>query len=779
MKKTILAVILMAVTGGLYAQKGSMEDTTYVLQEASVQGFARKKAELVKLDVPMNYLPMSITTVSSQTLDIAGVTSIEEAVRFLPGVRINTGYGGFQTLYIRGFSGAPIMIDGVRDERTMINSFPFPDLTDVESMELLKGPASVLYGQSVVGGILNIKRKAPTATPTINARLRYGSYENKQATLGFGGNIAGNVNYLASVNYANQDGWRDNGNERFSGYLAISSPVGRKGSLEFRGGFNHDFYGTEIGLPANMSYDTYNLDGSLYLAAGEQQPGLNKKARYNNESDFFYHDRWDVSAKYQQKLWGDFKLQEYLSYSYDDINYFGTEELSYLENSNPIYNHYYYDGANKMYICLDTVALTFPLRFSHMAETVNNQLDLSGSFMTGSIKHNIVAGYSFVGMNRNSYSGYTLAPTSDPLNSNYDVYGPGLYSHVVVNNPRSMGYMDSKFSKANITRNYSHGIYVQDLVELSDKLKVLLAGRWDAYKYMRATAPTYGGGRQYHKAEQTPYSTITTSAFTYRGGLVYMPVNDLSIYGSMSSFFSPYRTFYSPTTIYIDKDGNEFYPENSKEIFKPQEGYQAEVGARYTYKNLLQASASVFYIKRYNETKNIATFTDPDTNKKYTVTGQVGQSESKGFDLEVRLFPVKNLMLAVGYAYTNAEIAELKKNKYMETDPQEGLKLPGVPENTFIGMASYTIPSGWFRNLSFNANISFMDKVYRYADNSSEFSSYWLTDVSASYPLRNGITLSLNVNNLFNEDYINQSLGNQMVPSMPRNYLITVAYSFK
>ena len=769
MKKIILAAILMAVTGGLYAQKGSMEDTTYVLNEASVQGFARKKAELTKLDVPLNYLPMSVTTVSSQTLDVAGITNIEDAIKFLPGVSLNTGYGSFQTLYIRGFANAPIMIDGIRDERTMINSFPFPDLTDIESMELLKGPASVLYGQSVVGGVLNIKRKSPTAQNTVNARLRYGSYENRQATLGFGGNIAGNVNYLASVNYADQEGWRDKGDRRFSGYAAVASPVGKSAKLEFRGGFSRDFYGTEIGLPANMSYDTYNLDGTLYLAKGQQQPGLKKEARYNSESDFFYHDRWDISGKYEQKLWGNFKLQNYLSFSADDINYFGTESIPYLRSKQPIYNHYYNDGKDTWYVCLDTVQLSSPLRFSHKAKTINDQLDFTGSFMTGSIKHNIIVGYNFVAMDRVSYTGYKLGT---------DVVGPGLNSKVPVNNPHSMGYMETSFSRAAaITKNYSHGVYVQDLVELTDKLKVLLAGRFDTYKYMRASADTYDGRRQYHKSEQTPYDIVTTSAFTYRGGLVYMPTTDWSIYGSMSSFFDPYRTFYNANTIYVDGSGNIFDPEAGGEIFKPKKGYQAEVGARYTYKSLLQASASVFYIKRMNETKNIGSveIENPDgSTSTKTITGQVGQTISRGFDLEVRLFPVKNLMVAMGYAYTHAEVGDLKRNAFMDADAQKGLKLTNVPENTFFGMASYTIPEGWFKKLNFNVNVSYKDKIYRDALNTREFPSYWLTDVGASYPLSNGVTLSLNVNNLFSEDYIIQDLGRQVTPAMPRNFLITV-----
>ena len=121
------------------------------------------------------------------------------------------------------------MVDGVRDERSSIdNSYPFMDLSAVESIELLKGPASVLYGQSAVGGLLNIVRKAPVSKQSVYARLAYGSYYNKQATMALGGKLIGPLNYRASVNWQDQEGWRSNATKRLSGYLAFRRAFDRK-----------------------------------------------------------------------------------------------------------------------------------------------------------------------------------------------------------------------------------------------------------------------------------------------------------------------------------------------------------------------------------------------------------------------------------------------------------------------------------------------------------------------------------------------------------------------
>lgn len=81
-----------------------------------------------------------------------------------------------------------------------------------------------------------------------------------------------------------------------------------------------------------------------------------------------------------------------------------------------------------------------------------------------------MGGYSFVALNRTSYSGYNLGD---------DVQGPGLYSHVSVYDPHSMGYMTSKFSKATVTHHYSNSLYLQDMVEFNEQWKVLAALRYD------------------------------------------------------------------------------------------------------------------------------------------------------------------------------------------------------------------------------------------------------------------------------------------------------------
>lgn len=789
--KTITKCIPLACLSISFLQaqeKGytNFSDTTFNIQEVVATAHYKARPQITKLDVPMTYLPISVNSIQASSLELRGIRDMQDAARFMPGIRIQTSYGAFQQISVRGFDHAVMMVDGVRDERSAINnSYPIGDLSSVESIELLKGPASVLYGHSAVGGILNVVRKSPSERPTVNARLSYGSYENKQATIGMGGRLAGPVNYYANVNYADQEGWRSNGNRRFSGYLALQARLGAQDVIDVRGGFNRDFYGTEIGLPDLMSNDVYSAsDDKLYLRKNDMLPGLDREARYNNESDFMKNHGWNVSGQYTHTFDNGAKLMDRLSFTSDDINYFGTESLDYLESDDAIYDHYYMKNGKKRYICLDTVYLSFPLRFSHIAKTVSNTLELSGKASTGDVRHNYMGGWALVAMNRTSYSGYNLGE---------DVQGPGLYSHVAVYDPHSMGYMTTRFSKATPTHYYTNSLYAQDLMEFGEHWKVLAALRYDFFRYLSASATTPSGKREYE--EHGDFNRIKNRALTYRFGAVYMPHPSTSLYVSFASFFKPIRTFYQDNVVYVDAGGERFTPKKNEEVFKPEKGYQAEVGVKYQLNQYLTANASLFYIRKMNSTATLTSSYQEEVGGEMVtkrVIGQVGAQDSKGFDFDVTVSPVSSLALTLGYGFNDSKIREMAevKDKALAdaiygNDPAaskeslnstKGNWQANVPNQTFYAYGSYTIPRGVLKDLEFHLSSSYTGKVYRNTANSSWFDAYWISDLGLSYRLPNNVHLTFNLNNVFDKSYYNQALGQQLVPSMPRNFQVAISY---
>ena len=226
--------------------------------------------------------------------------------------------------------------------------------------------------------------------------------------------------------------------------------------------------------------------------------------------------------------------------------------------------------------------------------------------------------------------------------------------------PHSMGYIATRIKTANPSRLLVHALYLQNILELSDHFKLMLAGRFDHVRYQRTlkNMPVTDDSWSFKRTE--PFSTVDNSAFTYRAGLVYLPMKSLSIYGSFANFFQPYREYYSPKLIYVNSEGKRFDAEHMAQIFKPQTGYQGELGVKYTHGDLLYASAAVYHIKRRNERKTLATVEEGGESK--TVVGQVGTTLSEGCEIEFGINPVPELSLAAGYTYTNARVSEIAKN---------------------------------------------------------------------------------------------------------------------
>lgn len=796
MKKiTYIIIILIMVRVNIFAQNKSITDTVHTIKEIEVVANVRKKVEISKLGIPLQHLPLSVSTVSAKNLEMRGIVNMQDAVKFLPNTRMRTTYGAYQQFEVRGFDYTPIMIDGVRDERTSIsNSAPIPDLSSIESIELLKGPASVLYGHSTVGGIVNITRKAPTEHTIVNALVSYGSWDNKRAMMDFGGYLYGPFNYRAVVNWSENEGYRHTNDKRFSGYFALGGKLGDKQELDIRGGFNRDWYGTEIGLPSLMPNEIFNSDGTKFLSKGDMLPGLNPRWRYNNESDFMINNGSNVSIRYNYNFSKALKIENRLAYNYDNIDYFSTEVLSYAESDKPIYNHYYIvndSTKRKRYIQLDSVRLDSPLRFAYTLHVINEQLEANGKFIfENGMKYNYLAGYNFIAFFRDRYRGYQLTDKYDDegnLIQTADVYGPGRDNITIpVYNPVSMGTVNTKFSDGFVNRTYTHSFYLQNLLELSEQFKIMISGRFDYFDYWNAGADAKDGKRKL--VNRKGFNRINNSKFTYRIGGVYLPIPSISIYGSFATYFSPYRDVLSTKTVYLNSDGNRFYPKDGDEIFKPQEGYQGELGVRYNLNSQLQITASGFYIYKENEKKTLNNnYKDPEDGKQKSVIGQVATSKSKGFEFELQYTPISNAMLSLGYGFTDAKISKFSVSPeklisagYMDSTKvktDKGVRLAGVPRNTFFAAGNYTIDKGLFKNLSFIATLSYTSNVYRDLNKSIVYPSYWLTDLGASYKLNNGIQFRVNVNNVFNETYFNQSLGTQVTPRTPRNYLCTISYS--
>lgn len=763
-----VAVIALAASGvqcieatEVSDKRTSDLDSVVNLKEVNVFGKQVSRPALLQYGVDEKYLPVNMAHVDARTLQNRAIEDISQAARLMPSVKNRTTYGGFQEFYIRGFSNQLVATDGVADQRSFITSMPMHDLSNVERIELLRGPASALYGQSVVGGVINITRMQPTAETHLRTRIGLSSWNGRQAFLGMSGKLAGPFNYYASVNVSDTEGWRSNRQRRFSAYATVSGWFTKNDFLQVTYNFANDLYGTDTGVPALMSADIYDANGTLFLHQYESLPGLNRKARYNNESDYLKNRTQDVQLRYEHVFSDAFRLRDVAMFRYDNIDYQSTESMSYLTSTDPIYDHYFMKGDQKTYICLDTLTNTSPLAFDHVSYAYSNQLELTGKFNIGNVANNYIAGYSINYLHRPSFGGGIFA-------------GPGVKSHIPVYQPWSGGTMTATMSRVSITDRLSQGVYISDVVDVCDKFKFMLAGRYDYYKYRSATVQLENGDRNYAKPSSDAYSSIVNHALSYRLGAVYLPVKNLSVYASLGSFFKPNNTVYSDGTIYIDKNGKRYYPEDGGEVFAPEKGYQAEGGVKYEW-NGFTLNAAYFYIHKNNVVTSLGTV--EEEGKVMNVRGQVGTMRSQGFDIDLS-YSWQDFMFGAGYAYTDARVGEIAKNDYVQVNSDRGSQYTYIPKNQFFITGDYEVSRGLLKGLGAALSLTYQDDVFTNLTTGVKLDSYFLCDLSLRYKMHNGIQYMLTVNNLFDKHYNVSCLGTQMIPGEDINWKVSVGYSF-
>ncbi len=697
----LLAVVLLSPRSSVLAQTASDSIAkTHHLSEITVSGAHRNAFSSVnKIDVPLRDMPLTTSAVSARTIEQRGIDDLQEAMKNTTGVRANNTYGGFQHFTIRGFSNFVLMVDGVRDERHNIStSAPNTNLANVESIEVLKGPASVLFGHSALGGIINIARKRPSADFKADFSAAYGSFNTRRMRAGAGGPVNDKLRYRVDFGMSDTGGYRHSGSNTNNGYLALEyTPTGRD-LFYLTVGANKDIYDTDTGLPM--------LEGS------ELAPGMDRDTRYNDPSDFLKHTRYDYQLKYVHRFNSGLTLSDQLSYYADNINYFSTEELSFNAT-------------------LDSLNRSFPFYFNHLTKPLQNQLELTFEFDTKGISHKLLAGYSLSILDRKTYNG--------------DVFGPGKNATVSIRNPvLNQGYIDFKDTYYRATMENVHGIYVQDWIKISEKLKGLVGLRYDNF---RGTYFTDQVGADRKVTSKGLESRISKSALTYRAGLVYQPLEVLSVYGSYSTYFKPARR--------VAPNG---------ETFDPETGYQGEVGSRLEMNKKWVASLAFYYMRKNNQLEAMPG----------GIYKRIGSAESKGFEAEMKGSVAPGLDVTAGYTFSKAEYLPYNG---VELNPVAGKRVAFAPENMVNVWLNYEGQNGTLKGASIGAGVNYMGETFTNSANTFVMAAYTVADLAVGYRVGR-IGMRLNVNNLFNEHYYaNAIYANQFSPGATRNFLVSLRYS--
>lgn len=753
MKARAFALGLLCL-GASQAYGQSYNDSIF-LEEVVITSTYNRPSAVSKMPVPLKKAPLSVSVVQPTKLEDLQLNSLIEVANNTTGIRSNNSYGGFQTFIIRGFSDFVLLNDGIRDERhNLYASAPSTSLASVERIEVLKGAASVMFGHSALGGVINIVHKQPTPTKHVNAKMSIGSWGQYQVAAGASGAISSNLSFRTDFSMSGGDGWRHTNDKAYNAYLALDWKMNDRNNLLFSVSAKDDYYGTDTGQP-HFSTDIYNLSGQKVYGVNDIPSEISRRTRYNDPLDHLTDKDITLRAFYTHNFKNpDWNLTDNISYYQGDLDYYASETLGYVTSSEPIYDNYYMSGDKKVYIDTKNIQRK-GFYFQYDTHLFQNQLEINGKALTGSVEHNLLGGYSYSNLLVPRYRG----------NWGKDATGPGTQAFLSTTEPvLNQGNIVAPFTTRQTTWEQDHGIYVGDYLKIAKGLSALVSLRFDHFNRTYEVASTYNK----EVKEKSPKTHERDNALTYRLSLSYDITKDINVYASTSNFFKPTRTTAASGYIYIGSDGKVIKPNNDN-VFKPISGYQYEVGSHIGIGGWFAADIAAYYIRKNNMVQNLGKLEDGTQ-----ISGQVGGAESKGFEVSIFAEPVRNLTFDMGYTLTIAKLTDYAKNEYAG-NTQKGNYLTLAPKNMAYGWAFYQFSQA-LSGLKIGVGFNYNSKAYVNAANTMWFDAYAIANAMASYKLKNW-KLQVNLNNIFDKTYYTTAVSTTgFVPEQGRNVMFTASF---
>jgi iron complex outermembrane recepter protein len=643
-----------------------------------------------RTDIPLRDVPQSIQVVPRQVIEDQQAQDIDEIVRNVSGVNLSNSAGGIAEIFnIRGFEGT-VLRDGFR------RGVPFEllDTTNIERVEVLKGPSSVLFGQLEPGGVINVITLEPLADPFYSVQFQAGNYEFYRPSLDFSGplNDDRSLRYRLSASYLSSGSFRDFTNiERYFVAPALAWDISDN---------------TRILLNAEFLNDTRPRDRGL-VAIGTGVADIPISRRLGEPFDEDNVEQWRAGLRFEHNFNEDWSIRSAFQLTSRSSDSLTTETYSLDEVTG--------EGSDRF----------FRQQLGRLEEFYALQTDLTGRFTTWGIAHDILFG---VELSRITSRIPDFFQQTAPIN----IFDPDY-----VEGPRPrLTVAESDFADDFLNTTNNIGIYLQDLISFTDNLKLLIGGRFDFIDYESINLLA---------AETT---SLYDDAFSPRIGIVYQPIETVSLYASYTRSFTP--NLFSRTV-----DGSRLDPER---------GTQYEIGVRSEFLDgRLSATLAAYQI-----TKSNVAVDDPD-NPNFSI--QTGEQRSRGIELDIAGEILNGWNVIASYAYTDAIISR-------DTSPLEGNQLRGVPEHSASLWTTYEIQEGDLQGLGFGIGAFFSDSRQGDSSNTFQLPSFVRTD-AALYYRRPSFQVALNIKNLFDVRYFEASNSRVAIdPGLPLTVIGTLSINF-
>jgi iron complex outermembrane receptor protein len=719
-----------------------------------------------KTATPLREVPQAISYVTKELMQDQSSVRVGDVVKNFSGVNQFTFY---DDLTIRGFringGSSTQLLNGMR---TFSGFWKQPMVNYLERVEVIKGPASALFGNASPGGTVNRVTKKPLEEARKSLSFTMGSFNTARGLADFTGplNKEKTILYRLNLGYENAQSFRD---LQFDKNLVVAPSISFLPTPK-----------TRLNFDAVYNKSNSRLDRGQSTFAGNDREALYTtpiSLSLSAVNDFLNEETYTVMTS----LTHEFSSKLAFNLSYLRTGY--SQDLLEHRSSNT----YAVDSMGRPISNL--VARQVFIRQSK--EFVDNvSAYLTYDLNTGKVAHKLLVGYdyaqdvlppgssqqtanNYVGKNGNSVAYDSTRSPANPNNYVYykytvrdsrgkplkSVVNPSADSTINIPKPNVPSYdltlrnnqledvskyiFNTAVNSATLPTYYNlNGFYVQDQVKLGP-VQLLLGLRYEIYT-----------NKLYYKTDST--KSVSQHSLLPRIGAVYTLNKNINVYGVYTQGYNPQDAATQSNPLL----GGPFDPITSNLI---------EGGLKTEWLNgRLTANLAVYRIRQKGTLYNASNAGNPD------LMIQIGEEEAKGVELDITGQLMPHWDMVVTYAYNDAEITQSGK-----TDLDLiGVQKPNAPRNQGSIWTKYTFPSGPVKGFGIGAGGNFVTDRNISLSKVQTLPGYALLNAALYYKV-NKVQVQFNMNNLTNKvywvggyDYL------RLFPGAPRNWQATVSYTF-
>lgn len=698
-----LATVPLYLSSSVLAENSAIEEVE-VLGENNQQGLrlSAPSSTASRIATPLKKLPASVSVISKEDMAMKGDYSALSATTRAAGISAAAAPGnGGSAMTARGFSGnnsVMTLYDGNRIF-TASGTVSFPsDTWTIERIEVLRGANSVINGVGAIGATVNYITKKPKFAPIESEiAVSYGSDNIQRYAFGSGGQMDERSAYRIDVAHFRTDGYvKGNKQQR----TAVSNSYLVKA---------HD----DVDITFAIDYSERKDDRTYYgtpLVNGKLASGT-RKNNYNADDAYIkFEDIWprvNLTWRINEQI----EWRSNVNYLHSDRRWVNIES-------------YRYNNATQQ------VDLGDYLDIGHKQEQLGTRHDMLFNFdLSDTVSSTLNLGFEINKLNCTHHSNSPYAQTDASTNLYHPKPGK-FYDHALSPTQRGME-----------TETMQYALFLDHVFDFNQQWQLVTGIRRDQVDFERKNKainqPDYNG-RLY-----------TTS---WRAGVVYQPIESLSIYTQYSRSVEAMGALVTLSEANLSQD--------------PMIGKQYEIGLKQDlFQEKLQYAISLFEIRKINLLSQDPN--DPSPAGRI----QIGEQRSRGIEAEVYWQALEQLSFDINAMYTDAKYREYKT----ATDNFNGKSPTGVPRKTANVWATWHI----VEPVSFGLGVRYVGQRYLDFANTQSLPNYVVYDANLTWNVNQQLTLSLKGKNLDNNrHYILSGNNTRWLMADGRTFEASLHYSF-